>query len=171
MEDKKYELVEDKSIIHEGRKLYRIRALRSYTPVPTKDGEVIKSGDLGGYVEGYHNLSQKGDCWVYDNAKVYGNAIVEGNSVVGDAAEVFGNSNIRGHAEIREWSKVYDNAVVEGYSQIISHAEVYGNAYVKGVVTVVDGAKIHDNAIVYGRYGRGIVKKDSEISGNTRINL
>ena len=37
---------------------YRLKALKNFLDV--------KRGDLGGYVEGYHNLSQSGDYWIYD---------------------------------------------------------------------------------------------------------
>jgi hypothetical protein len=37
---------------------YRLKALKNFLDV--------KRGDLGGYVEGYYNLSQSGDCWIYD---------------------------------------------------------------------------------------------------------
>ena len=36
----------------------------------------IKKGDLGGYVESERNLSQYDNCWIYDNAIVFGNAKV-----------------------------------------------------------------------------------------------
>lgn len=92
---KKYELT-DETIEVYGTALHRIKAL--------KDFGNVKKGELGGYVESEHNLSQEGDCWVYGNARVYSNARVYGN------AEVFGNA----------W--VYDNAKVCG------NAEVCGNA-------------------------------------------
>ena len=63
--NKKYELT-DETIIYNGRKLYRIRAL--------KDFANIKKGDLGGYIESEYNLSQNGNGWIYDNAKVYDHA-------------------------------------------------------------------------------------------------
>ena len=60
---KKYEILMDKknTIEFEGRTLYRIRALRDFNDV--------KKGNIGGYIESESNLSQEGDCWVYDNAK------------------------------------------------------------------------------------------------------
>ncbi|MGN6746796.1 hypothetical protein, partial [Neisseria sp. P0024.S002] len=64
MENKKYELVKEDSIVVDGFILYRIRAL--------KDFYVVKAGDLGGYVESEDNLSHEGYAWIYDEAKVYG---------------------------------------------------------------------------------------------------
>ena len=65
MERKKYKLTEECKE-HFGRKLYRIKALIDF-------GDV-KAGDLGGYIESEKNLSHNDNCWVYGNARVYGNA-------------------------------------------------------------------------------------------------
>ena len=43
--------------------VYRIRAL--------KDFGDVKAGDLGGYVNSEENLSHEGNCWIYDDAKIY----------------------------------------------------------------------------------------------------
>ena len=63
MMDKKYKLT-DEAIQHCGKTLYRIEALIDF-------GDVDK-GDKGGFVESEENLSHDGNCWVYDNANVYG---------------------------------------------------------------------------------------------------
>ena len=44
-----------------GRTLYRIIALKNFADV--------EAGDLGGWVETENNLSQEGDCWIYNEAK------------------------------------------------------------------------------------------------------
>ena len=62
----KYEIVKDMAIEYEGKTLYRVKALKDFTNV--------KKGDLGGYIENYNNLPQEGNCWIYDNAKVFGNS-------------------------------------------------------------------------------------------------
>ena len=66
----KYEIIYSDSIEFMGFTLYRIRAL--------KDFSNVNSGDLGGYICDYENLSQYGDAWVSGDAKVYGNARVCG---------------------------------------------------------------------------------------------
>ena len=94
---KKYKLTEE-SIIYFGKTLFRIEALKDF-------GNVNK-GDKGGYVQSEENLSQEGDCWisdnakVYDNAKVCDNALVYGNAVICDNAKVCGNALVFGNAEI-----------------------------------------------------------------------
>ena len=68
--EKKYKLT-DESIAFCGKKLYRIEALKDFADV--------KKGDLGGFIETDHNLSHNGNCWVYDDAVVYGCSVVFGN--------------------------------------------------------------------------------------------
>lgn len=63
-ETKKYELVKSESIVHNGRTLYRIRALREFT---ISRGVAIKVGDIGGFVESENNLSQEDICWIFDD--------------------------------------------------------------------------------------------------------
>lgn len=97
---KKYELTTN-TIVHIGRTLYQIKALKNFANVI--------AGDLGGYVETEDNLSQYGDAWVFDNAKVCGNAWVYGD------AEVYGNA------------KVYGDAWVCGNAKVCGNANVCGN--------------------------------------------
>ena len=132
---KKYELT-DETIEVYGTALHRIKAL--------KDFGNVKKGELGGYVESEHNLSQEGDCWVYGNARVYSNARVYGNAWVCGNAEVFGNAWVCGNA------KVYDNAEVFGNAWVCGNAEVYDNAEVFGNAWVCGNAEVYDNAEVFG---------------------
>ena len=104
---KKYELTTN-TIVHMGRTLYQIKALKTFANVI--------AGDLGGYVETEDNLLQYGDAWVYGDAKVYGNAKVCGDALVYDNAEVYGNA------------KVYGDAWVYGNAKVYGNAWVYGNA-------------------------------------------
>lgn len=62
---KKYELTTECKEFLE-RKLYRIKALTSFSDV--------KEGDLGGWIEKEENLSQEGNAWVYGDAWVCDNA-------------------------------------------------------------------------------------------------
>ena len=54
---RKYELT-DETIQINGKTLHRIKAL--------KDFGDVKKGDIGGYVENEWNLSQDGECWIYN---------------------------------------------------------------------------------------------------------
>ena len=99
---KKYDLIREKS-------LFRIVAL--------KDFSNVKKGDLGGLIEKEGNLDQQGNCWVYDNARIIGDAFV------GDNARVYGNARIIGDAFVG------DNARVSGNAKVSKEVIVLGNAF------------------------------------------
>ena len=65
---KKFELVAELSKEFFGCKLFRIRALISFSNV--------SKGDLGGWVEKEECVDQSGDAWGYGNARVSGDARV-----------------------------------------------------------------------------------------------
>ena len=62
---KKYILTEETKQVF-GITLYRIKAIANFGNVSI--------GDLGGFIEKESNLSQTGDAWVYDHARISGNA-------------------------------------------------------------------------------------------------
>lgn len=112
---KKYEFTGE-TINHFGRTLKRIRRL--------------SDGLLGGFIEGEHNLSHYGSCFVYDSAMVYGSAKVY------DSAQVCGSAKVYGSA------KVCDSAI------ICDSAQVYGSAILCNSAKVCDSAKVYDSAII-----------------------
>jgi hypothetical protein len=85
-----------------GITLYRIKALKGFSNV--------RKGELGGWIENEHNLSQNGNAWVYGNGWVCENARVYGNARVCDNARVYGNA----------W--VCDNAMVSGNAWVCGDA-------------------------------------------------
>ena len=115
---KKYELTSETTQTINGETLYRIKALRDF-------GDV-KAGDLGGWVESESNLDHVGDCWVFDNAEVSGDARVYGDAWVFDNAQVYGYARVSGDA------RVFNNAQVYGYARVFDNAQVYGYARVSG---------------------------------------
>ena len=142
MATKKYKILKNKSIIHNMRTLYRIKALKDFNTV---DGRSVNKGEFGGYVESENNLSQEGTCWIFGNAKVYDNAVIcddaliSGSAVVSQRAKVFNKAIVYGNA------KIHGNAKICGKVQIYGNAEVYGNAYVCGDALVNGIAKISGN--------------------------
>lgn len=82
----KYEILKDEFIEFDGRKLYRIKAL--------KDFHNVKEGEFGGYIESERNLSHEGDAQVSGDAWVYNDAWVSGNAWVCDDARVYGNNAV-----------------------------------------------------------------------------
>ncbi len=93
---KKFELTSEFITNIFGTKLFRIKALIEFGNV--------KAGELGGFVEKEENLSQDGNAWVYDNARVYGDACVYGDArVCGDAC-VYGDA---GYATVHGFGSEY----------------------------------------------------------------
>ena len=116
--EKKYEILKDTEKDFFGHNVYRIKAL--------KDFGNVKKGDIGGFVESRNNLSQEGDCWIYNNATACDYAKVCGNAVVKTYATACENSIVSGNAVVK------DCAVVCGNSEIKDYAVVCGNAVVCG---------------------------------------
>ena len=81
---KKFELTTNTKMFL-GKKLFQIKALISF-------GDV-EAGELGGYIEKEENLSQAGNAWGTDNARVAGNARVTDNAWVTGDAWVAGNAS------------------------------------------------------------------------------
>lgn len=180
-ETKKYEIVKSDNIVHNGRTLYRIRALKDFWTAPI---EMIYKDDLGGYIESENNLSQKGFCWIHDNAKVYGNAKVLDDAVIYKNAEVFGNALIHnnarvddnaqicGVAEVFDYAKIYESAVVSGEAKVFNYAQVHGFAFVCGKAKIHNYAQIFDNACVSDEAevcGSSFVCNMAEIGKNKKI--
>ena len=100
---KKYEFTGETIIIGE-RTLHRIRAVLDF-------GDV-KAGDVGGWIEKEENLSHEGECWVRDNAKVYGTATVGGTTIVCDDATVCGAALLCDEATVGDSVKVGGTTIV-----------------------------------------------------------
>lgn len=169
--EKKYELVKEDSITVDGFTLFRIRAL--------KDFFVVKAGETGGYIEHEDCLSHEGDCWVFDDAKVYNTGkVIEGgcafgNAVVTHGSKVKGFCNVKDNAVVRNYSNIEDNAVVSGNavvdaSDVKCNAKVVGNAYVSdksaidGFSVIGGNARIHDAVIG----GNSVIDGDSYVGKN-----
>ena len=113
-----------------------------YMAVAIKDFGDVKRGDFGGYVESEENLSQEGNCWIYNRAKVTGNARVSENARVCGSASVLDNAKVSG------------NAYVGGFSEISDNAEISGNVII-------------DSSVIVGGYAR--VTDDYKLTGSLKI--
>ena len=118
----KYELLKNNFIEYKGRKLYRIRALKSFSD--------IKCGDIGGYVENGKNLSQNGNCWIYNNAKVYDNGRVFDNAIIKNNAELFDNASVLDNAIIQDNAICFDNSVIYRNAVCGTDTKVYGHGLI-----------------------------------------
>lgn len=60
----KFRILDDQYKIVEGATLYRIQAVKNFGNV--------KVGDVGGWIENEKNLSFLGNCWIFNEARVWG---------------------------------------------------------------------------------------------------
>lgn len=78
----KYKILNNNILQKDATKLYRIQALKPFSDV--------KEGDIWGFVQGENNLSQFGNCWIYDYAEVSDYASVEDDAIVKGCSRVLG---------------------------------------------------------------------------------
>ena len=166
---KKYELTDD-SITLIGRKLFRIRAIRSFSNVA--------AGDLGGYVEKEENLSHYNDAWIYGDARISDNARVSGDARICDNARIFGNARVSGDARISGNARISDKAHISGNARICGNACIFGDARICDNAWISDYACIYDNAHIYVNayicsnariYGNACISGNAHIYGDARI--
>ena len=143
--------------------------------IALKDFADVKEGDKGGLIEKEDNLSQEGNCWVYDYARVYGHARVYENAKLYDSARVFDCAEVYEDAVVCGCTQIYGDAKVYGEARIGDYAWVYGRARVDGDVCVYDNARVFGDAEVSGNakvwgnaeiYGKVSVGGNVGISGN-----
>lgn len=132
---KKFALT-DTSIWFQGVQLFQIRAMRNFSDVV--------SGQLGGFVECEKNLSQTGDCWIADNAKVFS------KSHVCDDALVMGEAVVCGHARIYERAFVGSHAYIAGYNRVCGCSLIGGNALFYGNA-ILRNVRFYKRAWEYGK--------------------
>lgn len=160
--DKKYKLVNPCNFY--GKTLHRIMALRDFFDV--------KSGSLGGWVESELNLNQSGFCWIYDEAKVFDNAIVYGDAVVRNEATVKGSGFIHGRCKILESATIGGDSVVGGRAVIRGNAFIGGDAIINGNATVSDHAIVYNHAVVTDNaiiHDHAVIACLAKITSNTIV--
>lgn len=187
---KKYEFT-GKTWQYDGTTLHEIRALRDLHIVATNsdtEAIIIRAGDIGGWIESEANLSHDGNCWVDDNARVYGTSSVKDDAYVGNNADVCSstvanNARVVDNAEISHFSEVLEAAFVSGdavvtdHSKISEKAIVGDNAFIasstiSGCASVLDEARVEDDSTVFENavvYMNAVVTNRSNIYGNASI--
>lgn len=108
---KKHFRMTEETIQWQGHTLHRIEA--------TRDSCWARAGDLGGFVESEDNL--KGEAWVTDDAKVWGDACLWDIARVRDKAQVFERCTLMDRVEVGGDSRIHDRGtVVHGVANIYS---------------------------------------------------
>ena len=156
--------------------VYRIVALTNFAD--------IEIGDIGGYVSGYHNLSQYGDCWIYHDAivcecgKVYDNAIVRDNVMIYGYAKIQDNTNIMDNVRVFENANILKNALIADKAQIFGDACIGDNACVgeyskvHGNARILNNSRICDNAQVYNCatvIGDAVIRHNAIVKDNAYV--
>ena len=178
MENRKYEMT-NITMEFEERTLYRIRALKNFRNV--------KAGDLGGWVSGKHNLSQEGDCWIYDeakcmdNARMYHNSAMYNNAVMCDFSEMHGCSEMHNYSAMLDNSRMYncsamyDNSRMYNDSKMYSNSRMFDNSAMYNNAVMLDNSKMFENSRMYrdsrlknkeNLYGKLVCKVDRFIEIN-----
>ena len=150
--NRKYELTNESIPTINGNTIHRIRALRNF-----KD---VRAGDLGGFIECERNLDHICDCWLYNNAQVYGKAWVSGNAGVFGYAWIYSDAKISGNA------RVLDNALIYGNSRVSMNARISGQAQVFGYAWVFDDAWVYKDTMIRGNAWVG---GDAWIGGDAKL--
>lgn len=172
----KYELTNIKRN-YGGTTVYRIKALED---IENKNNFQldVKKGDLGGWVSGYHNLSQQGKCWIYDNSIVVDNARVEDDAIIYGNSAMYDNSSAYNRSEVCnsvlsnnsmilgkgciEDCELHNNVKIMKNSRLI-HSFLFGNTQIK-----VEGYNIL-NCWIYNSYIINKVKIINATVGNSII--
>lgn len=144
---KKYKMLK-----REENGLCRIQALKDF-------GDVAK-GDIGGFIRCEGNLSHEGNCWVYNDAKIYDDAYVSSNARIFNNAEISGNALVCGDSGILNNAEVCGEAKVFGRARVCGNARVCDNAHLHDRVAVVDNAQI---------YGSATIRDDVMICDNAEV--
>ena len=103
-----------KYILYRDRRSIYCNISKSYRPKAVKNFSNIHKGDIGGIMKGYYNLSQKGDCWVHNNAAIFGNARISGNAVITGVAEVRDNARVSGTTVIKDNTIICGDTIIDG---------------------------------------------------------
>lgn len=134
----------DNTIYITGNRLYQIKAL--------KDFGKVKKGDLGGYIASENNLSQAGNCWVFQDSMVFNNA------------KVLENAEIRSDTTMHDNSMVSGNSICDGNIYLCDNCRITGNAVVNG-----NSILIKNNAIIGGSSQILSTDKSSIVGGDVII--
>lgn len=164
----KYELLNNDTIEYKGHTLKRIRR--------------IADGKFGGYIEFETNLSQRGTCWVHEDAKVYedahidddaqiiGNACVHGHASVAGNAVITGNAIVHGRAEVYDYARVDDDAQVFGWAKVYGRSEIKGRSSVHGDARVCDAILIDTEVSDRVELYTNVIIKKLQMKGNGSMN-
>lgn len=167
MSELSFELTNESRVLPGGT-LYRIRATRN------NDYWMINKGDLGGWVSSEYlkdgvtpRISDY--AWVFDDARLFGDAFITGYSSISDSAVVCSQASLEDYADVSLNAIVCGSAIVGGHAMISGdvyvsgYARIEGKSQVFGDASVMGNAKVRGNAIVKGS---AVVRGDTVVDGS-----
>ena len=145
MNNKKYEILmdEENTIEWKGHTLHRIKALIDFNDV--------RKGDIGGYVEKEKNLSQYGDCWIYNNAKAMDSSRLYDNSAMYDYSIMFDNSIMRDNSEMHDDSELHGNSAMYNNSMMFDNSSMHDSSIMYDSSEMHDNSTLNNSAKLYGK--------------------
>lgn len=159
--EKKYTLSDQAMRLADGTILHRIRALKSFDA----NGRIVLKGALGGWVQSEDNLSQKGKCWIHDDARAYGQSRVLDDATLHDESEIADNVVISDAAAMYDHSSAMDSARISGDTRIMDFASIQDTAQIKNAIAF-ENSRIFSNAIVTGGriFGKAVIGRNGTVA-------
>lgn len=118
----------------------------------------VRAGDVGGWAQSLNNVGA--NCWIADNAMLWGNAQLQDGSLLAQNAQVWGDALVTGRSTVTGHARAF------GWARIEGGATVRGSAWVYGLAHIRRGALIQQNARVFER---GQVGKRARVGGSVVI--
>lgn len=142
-------------------KLHRIQALRDVN-------EMVKEGDLGGYVQREWNLSQSGISWIYEDAICEDLARVQEDASLREHAKASGKSFVAGKTEATDYSQIRGYSYVKD-AIIKDRSIVCGEAVVESLGTATTFPVIAGESRVRGQIHGSFLVQDTSVSRGQRL--
>ena len=129
----KYRMTEETTKIYNNTTLYRIEAVKNFETI----FGMVHAGDKGGFIQEEKNLEQDGNCWIFDDAKVYFGGVVKDNACIKD------NASVSNGAIVEKSAKMFNNSSAV-------NSKVTDNAMLKDRAIVMIESVISDNVVIGG---------------------
>lgn len=129
----KFEFTAEEKVISPTVTVRRIQAL---VDIPHYG---VKAGDTGGFLQFAENLSHKNECWVGEDAvvyglytKIHGNALVSKEAVIGNDCIIGSGVSVSGNAKLETTQLVGKDIFISGNAFIESSVIEGGNIVITG---------------------------------------
>lgn len=157
---KKYEILSHYSRVFKKAPVYRIRALRD---IPFYG---VRAGDLGGWVANKDNLSQRGDCWVGDEAIAAQESYVCNDALLRNTAQAFGKVLLLNSVQVRDNARAFGSAALAGHAKLLDNSHICDKGYLMGYAVLRDTSSVRGNARVLGD---AVLRGDAFVGGTAII--